>query len=245
MSEIKISQLTVNYKTQKNKVIKAINDLSVTFNDGEFNVIIGASGSGKSTLIKTILGLINYDSGVILLDGADIQDYSISERNFAYVSQEIILFPHLTVFDNIAYPLKIRGVDKKTIVEKVNQLAKELDIEECLSRKPKQISLGQAQRAAIARTLIKNANFYFFDEPFSNLDLPNRELGRHLINKFIKNHHASAIYITHSIKEALSMGDRILVLDEGKILFSGSSKELLNFKNPIISSLISSDDYGK
>ena len=150
MSEIVVNNISVTYNLDKKRTVKAINDCSAVFKDGEFNVIIGASGCGKSTLLKTLLGLLPFD-GDITLDGVDIYDYSIGERNFAYVSQDIVLQPHVTIFDNIAYPLRIRGMDKKTIVDKVNEIAKDLNISECLTRKPKQISLGQAQRVAIAR----------------------------------------------------------------------------------------------
>lgn len=244
MPEISLKNLVVSYSLPKKKVFKAVDGLNATFKDGEFSIIIGASGCGKSTLLKSLLGLIPYQ-GEARLDGVNLYDYTIGERNFAYVSQEIVLQPHVTIFDNIAYPLKIRGVDKKTIVEKVFALAKDLNIEQCLSRKPKHISLGQAQRVAIARALIKNASFYFFDEPFSNLDQTNRDEGRKLITETVKKYHASAIYVTHSIKEATAMGDKIFVMDKGKFIFEGTPFELVKSSMPEIASLVKADDYGK
>ena len=241
MSEIVVNNISVTYKLDKKRTVQAINGCSATFQDGDFNVIIGASGCGKSTLLKALLGLIPFE-GDVTLDGVDIYDYTIGERNFAYVSQDIVLQPHVTVFDNIAYPLRIRGVDKKTIVEKVNEIAKDLNIEECLTRKPKQISLGQAQRVAIARALIKNATFYFFDEPFSNLDQNSRDSGRILLIKTIRKYHSSVIYVTHSIDEATSIADKIFVMDNGKMVFSGTPDEVVNSEIPEVKKLIDAND---
>lgn len=244
MSEIVVNNLSVTYHLPKKQTVLALNGVNATFKDGEFNVIIGESGCGKSTLLKALLGLLPFE-GDASLDGVDLYDYSIGERNFAYVSQDIVLQPQMTIFDNIAYPLKIRGMDKKLIIQKVNELADDLNIKECLTRKPKHISLGQAQRVAIARALIKNATFYFFDEPFSNLDAKNRDIGKRLVVNTIKKYHASVIYVTHSIKEATSIADKMFVMDEGKIIFSGTPQELYNVDNPKIKSLLESDDYGK
>ena len=240
MSEIIVKDLIVKYELNKKQEVTAIDHLNAVFSDGEFNVIIGPSGCGKSTLLKTLLGLLPFE-GDVTLDGVDINDYSIGERNFAYVSQDIVLQPHVTIFDNIAYPLRIRGIDKKTIIDKVNEIAKELKIEECLTRKPKHISIGQAQRVAIARALVKNANMYFFDEPFSNLDKTNRDNCRFLLMEIIRKYHASAIYVTHSIREATAMADRITVMNEGKIIFTDSPEDLYKVDNPVIKELIEAD----
>ena len=241
MSEIVVNNISVTYQLDKKRTVNAIKNCSAIFKDGEFNVVIGPSGCGKTTLLKALLGLIPFE-GDVTLDGVDIYDYSTGERNFAYVSQDIVLQPHVTVFDNIAYPLKIRGMDKKTIVEKVNEIAADLNISECLSRKPKQISLGQAQRVAIARALIKNANFYFFDEPFSNLDQANRDNGRALLIKTIQKYHASVIYVTHSINEATSIANKIFVMSDGTMVFSGTPEEVLSCEIPEVKSLIDAND---
>ena len=242
MSEIVINNLSVTYQQSKKNKVNVINGLSASFKDGQFNVIIGESGCGKSTLLKTLLGLIPYD-GDITLDGVDIYDYSIGERNFAYVSQDIVLQPHVTVFDNIAYPLRIRGMEKSLIVAKVNELAKDFHIEECLSRKPKHISIGQAQRVAIARALIKNASFYFFDEPFSNLDNESKEVGKHILLEAIHKYHASVLYVTHNIKEATLLGDVIHVMCDGKFIFSGTPEELIKCKDERVIELIKSEKH--
>ena len=239
MSEIVINNLTVTYKSKKREVV-AVDKLNATFLDGQINVIVGPSGCGKSTLLRTILGLNMYD-GDITLDGVDILYYSTAERNFAYVSQEIVLQPHMTVFDNIAYPLKIRGMEKAEIIEKVNAIAKDLNIEECLTRRPKQISLGQAQRTAIARALVKNASFYFFDEPFSNLDSRTRDDGKRLLLSTMKKYHSSVVYVTHSIQEATALADKIFVMNEGKFIFEGTAEELYDSTDPLVSAFVDVD----
>ena len=240
MAEMVVRDLIVKYELSKKQEVTAIDHLNAVFSDGEFSVIIGPSGCGKSTLLKTLLGLLPFE-GSITLDGVNIDDYSIGERNFAYVSQDIVLQPQATIFDNIAYPLRIRGIDKKTIIEKVNEIAKDLNIEECLTRKPKHISIGQAQRVAIARALIKNATFYFFDEPFSNLDKTNRDNCRFLLVDIIRKYRASVIYVTHSIQEATALADKIIVMNEGKIIFTGHPEDLYQCDEPIVKELIEAD----
>lgn len=241
MSELVINNLTVTYDLPKKQKVQALKGINATFKDGEFNVIIGKSGCGKSTLLKALLGLV-YFEGDVFLDGVDLYDYSIGERNFSYVSQDIVLQPHVTIFDNIAYPLKIRGMEKELIVQKVNELAKELDIVDCLSRKPKQISLGQAQRVAVARALIKNSNFYLFDEPFSNLDQKNRSYSKKLLLDLIKKTNASVVYVTHSIEEATSLADKVFVMDDGVFVFEGTPDELISSKDERIKSLVYSEE---
>ena len=241
MSELVINNLNVTYDLPKKQKVQALKGINATFKDGEFNVIIGKSGCGKSTLLKALLGLV-YFEGDVFLDGVDLYDYSIGERNFSYVSQDIVLQPHVTIFDNIAYPLKIKGMEKELIVQKVNELAKELDIVDCLSRKPKQISLGQAQRVAVARALIKNSNFYLFDEPFSNLDQKNRSYSKRLLLDLIKKTNASVIYVTHSIEEATSLADRVFVMDDGVFVFEGTPDELISSKDERIKSLVYSEE---
>jgi len=244
MPEIAINHLKVEYIDRKNKnvgPVTAINDLSVVFEDGKNNVIIGPSGCGKTTLLRAILGLTNYE-GEITLDGADILSFSIGERNFAYVNQNIALQPHMTIFDNIAFPLKIKGLDKIEIINQVNEIAKELDIIECLSRKPRHISIGQAQRAALARALIKRASVYLFDEPFSNLDATNRNEERLLLKNLIAKYGVTMIYVTHNIEEATSLADKIFVMDKGDIIFSGNAEELYQSSNSLIKELIGNKD---
>ncbi len=241
MAEIRTEGLSVSYPLKKHVSVPALDHLSLTFPDGSFSVLLGPSGSGKSTLLKAILGLIPYE-GTIYLDDDDLSLYSFGERRFAYVSQEIVLQPSATVFDNIAYPLRIQGMDKATILEKVYALAKEFDLTDCLSRKPKQISLGQAQRTAMARAIIKNASVYLFDEPFSNLDAPHRDEERHYLQKAMRNLHATVIYVTHSVPEATALADQINVLDHGKLVWQGLPDALASSSLPLLQELVKSDD---
>ena len=243
MSEIVVRNLTVKYKLRKKDEVVAINDLSCEFPNGKINVILGESGSGKTTLLKSMLGLKDY-SGNIELDGLDIAYLPIKDRNFAYVSQKIALHPKMTLFDNIAFPLKIKGFDKKDIIDEVFAIAKELNIFECLSRKPKHVSIGQAQRAALARSLVKKASIYFFDEPLSNIDEKNKADERRFIKETISNRGASAIYVTHDINEALVLADNIFILEEGKLIFKGTPKQFMDSKDESVVALRKAG-YGK
>ena len=241
MSEIVVKNLSSSYKNGRKDSILALKNLSGEFLDGYINVILGPSGCGKTTLLKVLLGLKDYD-GDVELDGNDILYLKPKDRNFAFVSQKIALYPKMTIFENIAFPLVIKGYDRKDIVDLVNEIAEELKISECLSRKPKHISIGQAQRAALGRALVKNAAFYFFDEPLSNIDEQNRVIEMRLIKELIKKRRASAIYVTHSLKEALFFADKIFVMDEGNFIFDGTPEEFLKSKEPKIKEIIESSD---
>ena len=240
MAELELKNISVSYKDKKVSIL-AVDNVSCKFLDGTITVILGASGCGKTTLLRTIIGLLPYN-GDIYLDDLNIANISIQDRNFAYVNQNIGLQPHLTIFDNIAYPLRIKGVDKKIIVEKVNDVAEKLGIKACLTRKPKHISIGQAQRVAIARALIKQASVYFFDEPFSNLDLQRRVEGRKLLKEFKETFNITMVYVTHSIQEALSLGDNIIVMDEGHIVFEGTPEKLLESDIPEVKGLVEAEN---
>lgn len=169
MSELKTENLTVAYKSRKSAVT-AIDGLTAVFPSDSFNVIVGYSGCGKTTLLKSVLGLLGY-SGHIFFDGEQIDGKDVNKRNFSYVSQEYALYSHLTVFDNIAFPLKVMGADKTETRKRVGDVAAMLDIAHCLTRKPKHLSGGQQQRVAIARALIKRPRLCLFDEPLSNIDV--------------------------------------------------------------------------
>ena len=233
MSKIIIKDLIVDYpgKKKKDPHIVVLDHLSATFEDGSFNVIIGESGCGKTTLLKTIIGLLPYD-GDINVDGNDFDLYTIPERNLAYVSQEFALYPHLTIFDNIAFPLKLNGASREEIIKTVNNIALELDLTHCLTRKPRHLSGGQQQRVALARAMVKSPSIYLFDEPLSNVDPLFRTEERHYIKKTIKKYGATAIYVTHDLQEAWSIADKIFVMDKGKIVLEGTPEEILSSDNP-------------
>lgn len=234
MSKIVIKDLIVDYPGPKKKdpPILVINKLNATFEDGSFNVIIGKSGCGKTTLLKTIIGLLPYD-GDIDVDGNDFDLYTIPERNLAYVSQDFALYPHLTIFDNIAFPLKLNGAAREEIIETVSKIAAELNLTHCLTRKPRHLSGGQQQRVALARAMVKSPSIYMFDEPLSNVDPSLRAEERQYIKSTIKKYGATAIYVTHDLQEAWSLADKIFVMDEGRIVLEGTPEELLDSSNPL------------
>lgn len=238
---IEIKNLKVIYeKTFHNPEVVAIKDLSVSFQMGEFNVIVGPSGSGKTTLLRAIAGLQKHD-GNILVDNNDFDLIHPSDRNIAYVSQNYALYPHMTIFDNIAFPLKARGANKKEIVDIVYEISEMLDISYLLNRRPKELSGGQQQRVALARALVKKPEIYLFDEPLSNLSLEIREQEKLMIRKVVEKYHSTAIYVTHNIKEATSIADKIFVMNEGEIVFAGSPREALESDNPFVTNLFKTE----
>lgn len=235
MSLIKIKNLTYQYKRNKNNiVVTAIDDLSCEFKDGAFNVIVGPSGCGKTTLLRIIASLLEHYEGEVLTDSVDIKKLSIKERNLAFVSQNYILYPHFTVFDNIAFPLKTMMIDREEIIRRVYKVAEEMNLMDCLPRKPRYLSGGQKQRVALARAIIKNADLYLFDEPLSNIDPLLRNEQRLFIKQIMANHHATVIYVTHDFKEALALADYLFVMDNGKIVISGEPMKVFESGNEVV-----------
>lgn len=236
MSELVLKDVSVYYETKK-RTITALNGFNATFKDG-INVVIGCSGCGKTTLLRTLAGLTFCDEGQVLLDGEDITDMPIKDRNLAYVSQEYVLYPQYTVFDNIAFPLRQMGASREEIVRRVKEVAELTDLTACLLRKPRHISGGQQQRAALARALVKQPKFCLLDEPFSNVD----EQTRIRTVAWIKNtFHAvgcTAIYVTHDLKEAFALADTLYVMDEGRLEFCGAPNEVLESTNPVVKALV-------
>ena len=164
-----------------------------------------------------------------------INEYKIKDRNVSLVSQEIALYPHMSVFQNIAFPLTFTDASTDEIRKRVNETALVLGISHLLSRKPRQISIGQAQRVAIARAIIKRPNVYLLDEIFSNLDKKTASEIRVDLRKIFQKLDATVIFITHDLKEALSISDKIYVIHKGKIVESGSPREIFNSTNPLVS----------
>lgn len=232
MPEVKVENLKIGYVNKKTEIV-VLNDFSVTFEDKKFSVILGESGCGKTTLLKTIIGFFNYE-GKISFDGVDISNTKIQDRDVAYVSQSHSLYPHLTVFDNIAFPLKLLHAERVEIIERVTEIAKRLGIEETLSRKPKVLSGGQLQRVAIARALIKKPSLLLLDEPLSNVDSISAAEIRRLLKSLAKEFGLTIIYVTHSVENAIALADKIFIIRDGKIMFSGNSSELLETNDPIV-----------
>lgn len=236
MSEIKTENLTVRYSAGKKSETTAIDGMNVVFPSDSFNVIVGYSGCGKTTLLRSILGLVGY-AGHIYFDGGLIDGVDVNKRNFSYVSQEYALYSHLTVFDNIAFPLKAMGADKLEVRERVKEIADMLEIGHCLTRKPKHLSGGQQQRVAIARALIKRPRLCLFDEPLSNIDTEFRAKLRVAIKKSVKQTDCSALYVTHDFTEAMALADRLYVIDRGKIVCEGAPQEVFDSDNEIVAAL--------
>ena len=209
---------------------KAVDETSLNVEDGEFVVFVGPSGCGKSTLLRMIAGLEDITSGEISLDGIIINNIDPSERDVAMVFQNYALYPHMTVFNNMAYGLKNRGISKDKINSKVNDAAKLLEIDQLLERKPSMLSGGQRQRVAMGRAIVRNPKIFLFDEPLSNLDAKLRNQMRLEIKKLQRQMDVTSIFVTHDQTEAMTLGDRIVVINDGIVEQVGTPKEI--YSNP-------------
>jgi multiple sugar transport system ATP-binding protein len=196
--------------------------------DGEFIVFVGPSGCGKSTLLRMIAGLEDTTSGEIVIDGRDVSNVGPSERGLAMVFQSYALYPHMSVRHNIAFPLKMARMEQSKIDERVNYAAQTLNLSDYLDRKPGQLSGGQRQRVAIGRAIVREPKAFLFDEPLSNLDAALRVNMRVFIMQLHQNLKTTMIYVTHDQVEAMTMADRIVVLNKGHIEQVGSPLELYN-----------------
>lgn len=212
MANVELKNVVKKYDTKT-----IINDISLFIKDKEFLVLVGSSGCGKSTIMRMIAGLEDITDGEIFIDGKCVNNVHPKDRDIAFVFQNYALYPHMTVYENIAFPLKMRNYSKKEIEEKVLEAAKILDLEPYLKRKPKQLSGGQRQRVALGRAIVRNPKVFLMDEPLSNLDAKLRVQMRSEIKKLHEKLQTTFIYVTHDQTEALTMGDRIVVLDKGKI----------------------------
>lgn len=201
-------------KIYDNKV-KVVSDVNLTINNSEFVVLVGPSGCGKSTTLRMIAGLEEISEGEIYIDGKLINDISPKNRDIAMVFQNYALYPHMTVFDNMAFGLKLRKYNKEEIKQRVSDATKILDLEDYLDRKPKALSGGQRQRVAVGRAIVRKPKVFLFDEPLSNLDAKLRVQMRTEISKLHRKLDATMIYVTHDQTEAMTMGDRIVVMKDG------------------------------
>ena len=206
-----------------------VNNLSLSIDDGDFLVILGPSGCGKTTLLNMIAGLEKPSSGEIYIDGCLANNLSPRDRNIAMVFQNHALYPHLTVYKNLAFPLKMRHIHKKLIDEKVNKVAGLLSLKELLDRKPNQLSGGQQQRVAIGKALISNPKVYLMDEPFSNLDTSLKSMMRTEIKKLHQEIKSTFIYVTHDQIEAMTLGNKIAIINNGCIQQLGSPFDVFSY----------------
>ena len=218
--------LTLNNIEKYFESHRAIKGINLEIKKGEFIVFVGPSGCGKSTLLRLIAGLEPVNGGSLTLDGKDITNLPSSKRDLAMVFQSYALYPHMTVFENMSFALKLAGVDKALIREKVNKAAAILNLTEYLERTPKVLSGGQRQRVAIGRAIVRAPKVFLFDEPLSNLDAALRGQTRIEIAHLHRELGATTIYVTHDQVEAMTLADRVVVLRDGNIEQVGSPLEL-------------------
>lgn len=226
MSYLELTQIEKYYDS-----FHALKNIDLQVEKEEFVVFVGPSGCGKSTLLRSICGLETVSSGRIMLDGQDITHIHPSKRNLAMVFQNYALFPHLTVFNNIAFGLQLHGVSKPEIRQRVQRVAELLHLEGMLDRKPRQLSGGQRQRVAIGRCIVKAPKLFLFDEPLSNLDAKLRVRMRvELLNLHYETRN-TVVYVTHDQVEAMTMADKIVVLQDGSVEQFGSPMML--YEHPV------------
>lgn len=223
MAEIELKNVTKIYDKKK-----ITDNVSLKIKDKEFLVLVGASGCGKSTLLRMIAGLEDVTEGEIYIENKCVNNIHPKERDIAFVFQNYALYPHMSVYENMAFPLKMRKLKKDVINEKVNEAARILNLTDLLKRKPKQLSGGQRQRVALGRAIVRNPKVFLMDEPLSNLDAKLRVQMRSEIKKLHDKLQTTFIYVTHDQTEALTLGDRIAVIDNGIIQQTGTPDEIYN-----------------
>ncbi len=224
MAEVKLTNVKKMYD---NRVV-AVQNFNLTIKDKEFIVIVGPSGCGKSTTMRMIAGLEDISDGTIEIDGVVVNDLEPRDRDVAMVFQNYALYPHLSVFDNMAFALQIRKVPRDEIYERVKNVAETLGITEYLSRKPRALSGGQRQRVAIGRAMVRESKVFLLDEPLSNLDAKLRNAMRAELIALRKKIDSTFIYVTHDQTEAMTLGDRIVIMKDGQIQQVGTPEEVFN-----------------
>ena len=232
--EDEVADIKVNNVNKYYGDVQVINDVSLDIKSQSFTVLVGPSGCGKSTMLRMIAGLEDINSGTISIDGKVVNDLPPKERNIAMVFQSYALYPHMTVFDNMAFGLKLEKRSKEEIDERVQEAAKILQIEDYLLRKPKQLSGGQRQRVAIGRAITRKPKVFLFDEPLSNLDAALRVQMRVELAKLHDKLNATMIYVTHDQTEAMTMADDIVVLHRCIVSQKGYPLDFYNNQNNLL-----------
>src|SRR5450759_4419878 len=226
-----MAQVVLDHVTKKFGNVTAVNDLCIDIQDKEFLVLVGPSGCGKSTALRMIAGLEELSSGNIFIGDRLVNDVSPKDRDIAMVFQSYALYPHMNVYDNMAFGLKMRKLPKAEIVRRVKDAAGILGIEMLLDRKPKQLSGGQRQRVALGRAIVREPKVFLIDEPLSNLDAKLRVQMRTEIAKLHKKLATTFVYVTHDQTEAMTLGTRIVVMKDGIIQQVATPKEI--YENPV------------
>ena len=223
-----MTTLSIRNLTKKYGSLTALENFTLEINSGEFMVLLGPSGCGKTTVLRCIAGLTDITSGEIYIGDKLVNNLPPKDRDVAMVFQNYSLYPHMNVYDNIAFPLKMRKTDKNLINDRVVRIAGLLNISNLLKRKPKEISGGQMQRVALGRALVREPKIFLMDEPLSNLDAKLRTEMRMEIKKLQKNVAITTLYITHDQAEAMIMADNIAIMDAGKMLQLDSPQNVYN-----------------
>jgi multiple sugar transport system ATP-binding protein len=228
MAKVTIENLVKNYPEKNGAGVTAVKSINLSIEDREFMVLVGPSGCGKSTTLRMIAGLEEISGGSISIDGHVVNNVLPRDRDIAMVFQNYALYPHMTVYENMAFGLKLRKFSKAEIDARVREAAAMLGLEAYLDRRPKALSGGQRQRVAVGRAIVRKPKVFLFDEPLSNLDAKMRVSTRTEISKLHARLDATMIYVTHDQTEAMTMGDRICVMKEGNIMQVAEPLELYN-----------------
>ena len=228
MARVVLQKLTKTYPDKSGPGVTAVKGIDLTVEDREFMVLVGPSGCGKSTTLRMIAGLEEISGGTIAIDDQMVNDVLPKDRDIAMVFQNYALYPHMSVYENMAFGLKLRKLPKPEIETRVREAAAMLQIEHLLDRKPKALSGGQRQRVAVGRAIVRKPKVFLFDEPLSNLDAQMRVSTRTEISKLHARLDATMIYVTHDQVEAMTMGDRICVMRDGHIMQVAAPLELYN-----------------
>ena len=228
MAKVELKNLSKTY----DKKILALEDINLTIEDGQFFVLLGPSGAGKTTTLRCIAGLEKIDSGSVLFDNESVTDDQPASRDVSFVFQQFSLYPHYTVYENLAFPLRspMRKLPEEEIQKKIENISKMLKISNKLKNKATELSGGEMQRVAIGRALVRRPNIYLMDEPLSSLDAKLRESLRIELKNIQTNLNATILYVTHDQAEATTLADKIGVLKEGKIVQIGTPEEI--YENP-------------
>jgi multiple sugar transport system ATP-binding protein len=224
VAAISIQHLTKRYADG----FPAVNDVNLEIADGEFMILVGPSGCGKSTLLRMLVGLEDITEGDLMIGGTRVNDKAPRDRNLAMVFQNYALYPHLTVYENMAFPLRLKKVHGDEVDRRVREAAETLELTEHLERKPANLSGGQRQRVAMGRAIIREAQVFLFDEPLSNLDAKLRGQMRTEISRLQKRLGVTTVYVTHDQVEAMTLGDRVCLLRRGIIQQVGTPRDLYN-----------------
>lgn len=232
MASLTVSHLVKQFTDLQTRTVKrAVDDINFTLGEHEFLVLVGPSGCGKTTTLRTLAGLELASSGDIFFGEKRVNEIRPKDRNVAMVFQDYAVFPHMTVYENIAYGLRSRGAPTALIQERVPKAAQTFRIEHLLQRKPRQLSGGERQRVALSRAMVRDADLYLYDEPLANLDAQLRYQAREDILALHREKQKPSVYVTHDQSEAMAMGDRIAVMNAGRIEQIGTGAEL--YERPI------------